>query len=146
MAPNASVPVLEVVTPLIGSFRHCARCDLLFDEAGLNQRVHADDLSAYPPEWQAEWQRLSAWILRAAAYLGPQARVVITDARSVRGLWLWLRGVRRYPAFLLGRARLQAPADEAALRAWLTRHIGRPWPPGLGVAAPAAPVPEAPSS
>ncbi len=129
---------LEIVTPLIGSFRHCARCDLLFDEAGVNQRVHQEDLAAYPPEWQAEWARLSELILRIARYLGPQARVVITDARSVRGLWLWLRGVRRYPAFLWGQARLQQPATEAQVWAWLARQTGRPHP-----APPVVPGPKA---
>ncbi len=126
---------LEVVTPLIGSFRHCARCDPWFDGAGLNQAVHQHDLAAYPPEWQAEWARLSEVIRRIAHYLGPGARVLVTDARSLRGMWLWLRGVRRYPAFHYRGAWLQRPASEALLWDWLARQVGRPVPPALRVAA-----------
>ncbi len=116
---------LEVVAPLIGGFRYCARCDLLFDEAGIRARVEQEDIAAYPPDWQAEWARLWDWIARIAHALGPDARIILTDARSVRGLWLWLRGVRRYPAFLWGQAVLQAPEDEATLWAWLARHTAR---------------------
>ncbi len=130
--------VIEVVTPLIGSFRHCARCELLFAEAGVSQQVHAADMASFPPEWQAEWQRLSAWIMRLARLVGPKARILMTDARSPRGFWLWLRGVRRYPAFVVGKARLQAPADEAALWAWL-RRVGVP----LAPTGPLGPTPGA---
>lgn len=130
---DSAAVILEVVTPVIGSFRHCARCDLWFDEAGINARVHQEDLAAYPPEWREEWARLSDLIRRIAQYLGPGARVIITDARSVRGLWLWMRGIRRYPAFVLGSARLQRP-DEARLWAWLAQHVQRPAPRDVGFA------------
>ncbi len=113
---------LEIVTPFIGSMVHCRHCQVFLDEAGIGSQVRAADLQAYPPEWQAEWQRLSALIDRLARRFGSRLTIMLTDAQSLRGLWWALRGVRRYPAFLLAGERFVG-WDEAPLLAAIERHL-----------------------
>ena len=121
-APSGRVKV-EVVTRVVGSLNHCLHCQVFIDDVGVGEQIHHEDMAAYPADLQAEWERLSALVWRLAARFPDRLFVQITDAQSPRGFWLALRGVRRYPAFLIGRERLFG-WDEEALAQAIARQLG----------------------
>ncbi len=107
---------VEIVTRVIGSMIHCSHCQIFLDEAGVGQRIHQENLSAYPPEWQEEWERFSRLVEHLAERFAGRITILLTDAQSLRGLWLALRGVRRYPTFIIGNERLTTWDEEQAAR------------------------------
>lgn len=40
---------LEIVTKVVTFFDHCRRCQVLFDQAGLNKKIHQKGMEEYPP-------------------------------------------------------------------------------------------------
>ena len=69
-----------------------------------------------PPEWQADFHRLSALIFDLADRYGDRVLIRVYDPRSLQGLIKAMRhGVRRYPTFIVaGRTKI-AGWDETAL-------------------------------
>jgi hypothetical protein len=114
---------VEVVTHVLGSMEHCPHCQVFIDGAGVGGKVHQDDLDSYPPDWRAEWQRLSDWILRLAAQHAGQLRIKIIDAQSLGGMWRALRhGVRKYPTFIVGGEQYHG-WDEQVLEDLINRKL-----------------------
>ncbi|RMF41820.1 MAG: hypothetical protein D6755_12225 [Anaerolineae bacterium] len=112
---SVSLLKIEVVTHVLGSLNHCSHCQVFLDGAGIGPEIHQRDLDSYPPEWKAEWQQFSDLIYSLTERYDGQLQILITDARSPRGLWLTLRGkARHYPAFLVGE-QVCYGLDEAAL-------------------------------
>ena len=122
MRPPSNRLKIEVVTRAVGSLSHCFHCQVFIDNLGVGEQIHREDTSNYPPELQAEWERLSALIFRLAAKFPDRLYFHLTDAQSPRGFWLALRGVRRYPAFLIGKERIVG-WNEAALTEAIARHL-----------------------
>ena len=104
-APSNRLKV-EVVTRAVGSLNHCFHCQVFIDDVGVGEQIHREDVSSYPADLQAEWERLAELIFRLDSRFPDRLYFHITDAQSPRGFWLALRGVRRYPAFLIGRERV----------------------------------------
>ena len=123
---------VEIVTRVVGSLNHCFHCQVFIDDVGVGHQVHREDVAGYPPDLQAEWERLSALVWRVADRCPARLFVQITDAQSPRGFWLALRGVRRYPAFLIAGERLFGWDEEAIAQA-VARHL----PPGASGSLPA---------
>jgi hypothetical protein len=93
---------IEVITHVAGSMQHCSHCQIFIDGAGIGGKVHRDNLSSYPPEFMAEWQQLSDWVLDLAAAHPGQLVIKITDAQTLPAMWKALtQGVRRYPTFII---------------------------------------------
>ena len=70
--------------------------------ANLDQAPHERGLEEYPPEWQAEFQRLSDVILDLATRYQDNILIQIWDPRSLQGLMKSIRyWVRRYPTFIV---------------------------------------------
>ncbi len=120
-APGNRLKV-EIVTRVVGSLNHCLHCQVFIDDVGVGEKIHTEDMAAYPADLQAEWERLSALVWRLAARFPDALFVQITDAQSPRGFWLALRGVRHYPAFLIAGERVFG-WDEEALAAVIARHL-----------------------
>ena len=92
----------EIVAHVLGSMNHCSHCQVFIDGVGVGGQVKQADLEAYPPEFMAEWQRLSDWILALAERYAGQLVIKVIDAQSPQGLWKALRhGVRQYPTFII---------------------------------------------
>ncbi len=113
---------VEIVTRVVGSLNHCFHCQVFIDDVGVGDQIHNEDMAAYPADLQAEWERLSALVWRLGERFPDRLFVQITDAQSPRGLWLALRGVRRYPAFLIDGERVFG-WDEEALAQAIARHL-----------------------
>lgn len=110
---------LEVIAPTLQGLGACTACDLVMGEAGVTA---APTLEEYPPEWQADLQRLTDWVYGLADHYGDGIRIYVVDPQSPQGLLKSLRyRVRRYPTWIVnGRDRVvgwDRPALEAALAA-----------------------------
>ena len=81
----------------------CLSCEMLMARANLDKAPAERGLEEYPPEWQAEFHRLSDLILDLASRYGGRVLIRVWDPRSLQGLWKSIRhGVRRYPTFIVG--------------------------------------------
>ena len=111
--PPVSVDVIAVLPEGWGL---CNSCELLMARANLDQAPPDRGLDEYPPEWQADFQRLSVLIYDLADRYGDRVLIRIFDPRSWQGLIKALRhGVRRYPTFVVdGRTKIVG-WDEGAL-------------------------------
>jgi len=70
--------------------------------ANLDQAPHERGLDEYPPDWQAEFQRLSDVVLDLATRYQDNILIQIWDPRSLQGLMKSIRyWVRRYPTFIV---------------------------------------------
>jgi hypothetical protein len=118
---------LEVVAHVLGSLDHCAHCQVFIDGLGVGVQVKRADLDAYPPEFMAEWRRLSDWILALAERYATQLLIKIIDAQSPQGLWQALRhGVRTYPTFILEDEKYFGWEAEGELTARLKQLLAAP--------------------
>lgn len=107
---------VEVIAILPEGWGLCNSCELLMARANLDVAPPDRGLEEYPPEWQADFQRLAARIFDLADRYGDRVVIRIYDPRSWQGLLKALRyRVRRYPTFVVdGRARVVG-WDEASL-------------------------------
>jgi len=111
--PPVSVDVIAVLPEGWGL---CNSCELLMARANLDQAPPDRGLDEYPPEWQADFQRLSALIYDLADRYGDRVLIRIFDPRSWQGLIKALRhGARRYPTFVVGGRTKIVGWDEDAL-------------------------------
>ena len=95
------VPI-EVIAPLPEGWGICMSCEMLMARANLDTPPADRGLEEYPPEWQADFHRLSDWVFAVAARYGNSVQIRIWDPRSLQGMWKSIRyGVRRYPTFVV---------------------------------------------
>jgi hypothetical protein len=93
---------VDVISPLPEGWGICLSCEMLMARANLDQAPHERGLEEYPPEWQAEFQRLSDVILDLATRYQDNILIQIWDPRSLQGLMKSIRyWVRRYPTFIV---------------------------------------------
>ena len=107
---------VEVVAHVLGSMDHCSHCQVFIDGVGVGEQIHRFDLDSYPRDWMDEWQSLSDLILSLAERFGNQVVIRITDAQSPKGLWLALRGVRKYPTFIVQGQRVHGMDEQIVTR------------------------------
>jgi hypothetical protein len=80
----------------------CTACQLVMVDAGLGESPAGDALDDYPPEWQEEVRRLSAWVYDLAGRYGDRILIKVIDPQSPEGLLKSLRHrVRRYPTWIV---------------------------------------------
>jgi hypothetical protein len=125
--PPVSVDVIAILPEGWGL---CNSCELLMARANLDQAPPDRGLDEYPPEWQADFQRLSALIYDLSERYGDRIRIRIFDPHSWQGLIKALRhGVRRYPTFVVdGRTKIVG-WDESTLEGALATAGATPGSP-----------------
>ncbi len=107
---------LEIIAHVPTSSNLCSHCQVFIDNAGVGHKSKQADLDSYPPEFMADWKRLSSMVLALSERYPGQLIIKITNAQSPRGLWLALRrGVHRYPTFILAGEKYQGWGAEADL-------------------------------
>ncbi|MDQ7849385.1 MAG: hypothetical protein QN152_01070 [Armatimonadota bacterium] len=118
------MPTLEVVTPTLTYFFHCAHCETALSVAGVGQVVHDQEINEYPEDLKEQYLQLCDWIRALAARHAGRLRVRIVDAYSPRGLWMALRHrARTFPLFVLDGRRIAAGADLASVAALLRERF-----------------------
>lgn len=115
---------VEIVTHVTGSMDHCSHCQVFIDGVGIGDRVHREDMQSYPEDFIRDWQRMSGWVRDLAATFPSKLVIRITDAQSLRGLWIALtKGVRRYPTFIIDGDEKYQGWDREHLKEMLERRI-----------------------
>lgn len=107
---------VDVIAPVPEGWGLCQACELMMARADLDQAPPERGLDELPPDWQADFQRLSALIFDLADRHGDRLAIRVYDPRSLPGMVKALRHwVRRYPTFVIaGRAKITG-WDVAAL-------------------------------
>ncbi|MCX6029899.1 MAG: hypothetical protein NT169_11445 [Chloroflexi bacterium] len=110
-------PVLiDVIAPVPEGWGLCQSCEMLLAQADLGQAPPERGLDELPPEWQADFRRLSALIFDLADRYRDCVLIRVYDPRSLGGLVKALRhGARRYPTFIVAGRTKVVGWDEAAL-------------------------------
>jgi hypothetical protein len=107
---------LDVIAPIPEGWGLCQSCELLMARADLGQAPPERGLEDLPPDWRADFERLSALIFDLAERYAGRIVIRIYDPRSLRGMVKAVRhGAHRYPTFVVeGRTRISG-WDVAAL-------------------------------
>ena len=93
---------LEIVTKVVTFFDHCRRCQILFDQAGLDKKVHQKEMEEYPPDLKEEYTKLSDWIQELNHLYKHRLLIKLIDVQSPLGIYKSLRyWIRTYPTFIV---------------------------------------------
>lgn len=113
---------VEVIAPVPEGWGLCQACELMMARADLDQAPPARGLDDLPPEWQADFRRLSDLIFDLAGRYGDRIEIRVYDPRSLQGMAKALRHrVRRYPTFVIAGREKVIGWDGAALAQALGR-------------------------
>jgi hypothetical protein len=94
----------------------CQSCEALLAQADLGQAPPECELDELPPEWRADFRRLSALIFDLADRYRDRVLIRIYDPRSLQGLVKAIRhGARRYPTFIVAGRTKVVGWDEVAV-------------------------------
>jgi hypothetical protein len=97
--------VVEIITYAPTEFFHCLHCEVVFQQVGIGQKIHAEQRAAsFPDDLKREFAELSAWVERTAERHPDRIQFKIVDAASIEGVYKSLRyGVRKFPAVVVGK-------------------------------------------
>jgi hypothetical protein len=94
--------LIDVIAPLPEGWGICVSCEMMLARANLDTAPTERGLDEYPPDWQADFHRLSDVVIELSALYGDRVLIRLWNPRSLQGMWKSLRhGVRRYPTFLV---------------------------------------------
>src|SRR5512133_1992611 len=103
---------VDVVSNLITGFGHCARCELLMNEAGGNNRARQQDLADYPAKLREELAKLGDWLSELCRLYRHRISIRLIDAKSPLGLYKsLLHRIRRYPTFIIEKKEVYSGWD-----------------------------------
>lgn len=107
---------VDVIALMPEGWALCQSCELMLARADLDQAPALRGLDELPPEWRADFERLSALIFDLAHRHRERVIIRIYDPRSLSGLAKALRhGVRKYPTFVVAGRRKVIGWDSAEL-------------------------------
>jgi hypothetical protein len=115
---------LEIVTKVVTFFDHCRRCQILFDQAGLDKKVHQKEMEEYPPDLKEEYTKLSDWIQELNHLYKHRLLIKLIDVQSPLGIYKSLRyWIRTYPTFIVEGKETYTGWDKNHLESLLDKHI-----------------------
>jgi hypothetical protein len=123
---DAMSPVqLEVIMPLITTLGFgCRSCNVIFNQAGIENGYRDDCASEYPEEWRQQLEQLLEWIKDFKGLYKHRLHVQLIDAQSPAGLWKQLRHrLSEMPAFIVDRKLIYAGWDREQLEALIDQRI-----------------------
>jgi hypothetical protein len=116
--------LLEIVTKVITTFDQCRHCEILFDEAGIDEKLHRKEMDEYPSDLKEEFTKLSDWIRELNFLYKHRLVVKLIDAQSPLGIFKSLRyWIRSYPTFIVEGKETYAGWNKIQLEALLDKHI-----------------------
>jgi len=121
-----SVPALrlDVLSLMPVLYKQCSRCETMYNQAGIAERVQNEMLREYPADVLDDHARLSDWVHALAARYGDALTIHVIDPHSLPGLWKALRHrVRGYPTFIVAGKEKYTGWDRGALERLIRRHI-----------------------
>jgi hypothetical protein len=116
--------LLEIVTKVVTFFDHCRRCRILFDQVGLDQKIHQKEMDEYPPDLKEEYLKLSDWIRELNRLYKHRLLIKLIDVQSPLGIYKSLRyRIRTYPTFIVEGKETYTGWDKNQLESLLDKHI-----------------------
>jgi hypothetical protein len=116
--------LLEIVSKVLTTFNQCRRCQILFDEAGLDQEFHQKEINEYPSDLKEEYMRLSDWIRELRHLYKHRLLIKLIDIQSPLGIYKALRHrIRTYPTFIVEGKETYAGWDKNHLEGLLDKYI-----------------------
>jgi hypothetical protein len=115
---------LEIVTKVITFFDHCRRCKVLFDQTGLDQKLHQKEMDEYPSDLKEEYRNLSDWIRELSRLYKHRLQIRLIDVQSPLGIYKSLRHrIRAHPAFIVEGKETYIGWDKSQLESLLDKYI-----------------------
>ncbi len=115
---------LEIVTKVVTFFDTCRRCQILFDQAGLDKKIHQKEMEEYPQDLTEEYIKLSDWVRELSRLYKHRLLIKLIDVQSPLGIYKSLRHrIRTYPTFIVERKETYAGWDKSQLENLLDKHI-----------------------
>ena len=124
LKPAAEVEILAYAPT---QFFHCLHCEVVWSGLKLGSDWHADQgESSLPPELQAEYDAISAWVTEASERYGQRVKFTIVDAASIQGLVKSVRHrSRRFPVFVINGSERFSGFDRETLDRALENRLGK---------------------
>lgn len=118
-------PVLiEIVTRVLTHFDHCAHCEVLFGQAGIDRKFHQKETEEYPSDLKEEYLNLSNWIRELTHLYKHRVIIKLIDVQSLIGIYKSFRHrIRTYPTFIIEGKETYAGWDKNRLETLLDKHI-----------------------
>jgi hypothetical protein len=115
---------VQVIAPVLTNFFHCMHCEQVFDQAGIGQQVHQEELDQYPEDIKEEVSRLASLLFDLSCRYGDQIHIRMIDPQSPEGLLKSVRyWARKYPTFIVDGREKVVGWDQAALDAVLQARL-----------------------
>ncbi len=116
--------LLEIVTKVMTTFDHCSRCELIFDESGIDKKIHQKEMEEYPSDLKEEFIKLSDWIRELTRLYKHRLVIKLIDVQSLLGIYKSLRHrIRTYPSFIVEGKEVYAGWDKARLEDLIDKYI-----------------------
>ena len=124
-SPGPPTARIEILAYAPTEFYHCQHCEVVWNHVGFGRGIHAEQReSALPPDLQAEYASISAWVREAFDRYGERLTVKVVDAASIEGFYKSLRyGSRRFPVFVIDGEQRVAGFDRDQLDAALAQRL-----------------------
>ncbi len=116
--------LLEIVTQVITSYGQCHRCEVVFDEVGLNKKFHQKEADEYPQDLKEESAKLSDWVRELTRLYKHRLFIKLIDVQSLLGVYKSLRHrIRKYPTFIIEGKEVYTGWDKDQLESLLDKYI-----------------------
>jgi hypothetical protein len=116
--------LLEIVSKVLTTFDHCRHCEVLFNQAGLDQKFHQKEMNEYPLDLKEEYIKLSDWIRELRRLYKHRLLIKLIDIQSPLGIYKSLRHrIRTYPTFIVEGKETYAGWDKNHLEGLLDRYM-----------------------
>jgi hypothetical protein len=120
---------LEIVTKVVTFFDTCRRCQAIFNQAGLDKKIHQKEMEEYPQDLKEEYFKLSDWIRELSRLYKHRLLIKLIDVQSPLGIYKSLRHqIRTYPAFIVERKETYIGWDKSQLESLLDKYIQKALP------------------
>jgi hypothetical protein len=121
--------LLEIITKSLSSWGSCRSCKILFDQTGLDQKLHQKEIDDYPPDLKEESTKLSGWIRELNRLYKHRLLIRLIDVQSPLGIYKSLRyRIRTYPTFIVEGKETYEGWDKSQLESLLDKYIKRSLP------------------
>jgi len=116
--------VLEIVSRVLTSYDHCRHCEVLFDQVGLDEKFHREELNDYPPDLREEYAKLCEWIKELTRLYKHRLSIKLIAVHSFGGIYKSLRHrIRSYPTFIIEGKEVYTGWDKNQLEGLLDRYM-----------------------
>lgn len=111
-------------------FNHCRHCEVVFDQAGIDQKFHQKEMEEYPSDLKEEYLKLSDWIQELTRLYKHRLLIRLIDVQSPLGIYKSLRHwIRTYPTFIIEGKETYTGWDKSQLESLLDKYIKNSLPP-----------------